>query len=447
MKSKVGVVAQREFLTTVRRPSYVIATLGMPVFALLIAGIGFLPAYVMVRKEMQIQTVGIVDRSGSLSLTEETPFSPPPPAAVENVIPMEFTGAKGADAIAKSFSQAARINLRPFASLEEGQAALKRGEITSVVEFPEPFVATGKVNVYSKESIMGAGESRRELLGRFVVERLLAGKLPPDLMERVRRPMRVGKTYVLTKEGTFETQDIARQIAGLAVPMVFTVLFFISVIMSSGFLLQGVSEEKENRVIEVILSSIDSDSLLLGKLIGLGGAGLLQIAVWVGISQILFGAAMAFAPGAALQGSHSRLFAVVWSLVFYLLGYLLFGVLLTGTGSLGQNLKESQQYGMMWSMGSVIPMSMMWVLLNDPNGLPARVLSFVPLTAPVTMFLRLNSTDPPSGLEVLLIAGVLAVSVWISLKLMAKIFRVGLLLYGKRPTIPEILKVLRRPAR
>ena len=138
--------------------------------------------------------------------------------------------------------------------------------------------------------------------------------------------------------------------------------------------------------------------------------------------------------------------STLWSLVFYVLGFLLFGVLMMGTGSLGQNLKEVQQYGMMWSLASVVPLMFLSILVPEPNGVFARVLSFIPLTAPATMFMRLHSVDPPPWWETTLSAALLAVSAWFALKVMARLFRVGLLLYGKRPTIPAILKMLRRPS-
>ncbi len=328
--------------------------------------------------------------------------------------------------------------LRPYTTLEDGQRALRSKEISSLLEFPPDYVATGRVTAYQKEGVMGPGKSTGyDLVRKFVVERLLAGRIDPALQERVRRPMNV-TALTLRKDGSFEPQDLLREISSFAVPLVFTVLFFISVTMSSGFMLQGVSEEKENRVIEVILSSIRAEDLLTGKLIGLGGAGLLQIAVWSLLVLIV--------EGKVIPTLRVRPGAILASIVFYVLGFLLYGILLTGTGALGQNLKESQQYGMMWSLGSAVPMMFMVLLLSEPNGLLARVLSFIPLTAPGTMFLRLNSPEPPPWWEVALAAVALAAAVWLTMKTMAKLFRVGLLLYGKSPTIPEIVRLMRRPA-
>lgn len=435
-RSKVAVVARREFLTTVKRPSYLIATLGMPVFVLLIGLIALIPAYAIAKKETRPKSVGIVDHSGALGLGGPTSFTPPVADELEKV--RKLAGRQSMDQVTSVFTNAMTLRLIPYATLGAGQVAIRRGEIDGLFELPADFVHTGRGASYQKVGILGPGKaSGAQLLGVFVRERLLAGHLDADLMDRVRRPIRLD-TFTLQKDGTFAPQDLLREAGAFIVPLVFCILFFVSIMISSGFMLQGVSEEKENRVIEVILSSISSDGLMTGKLLGLGAAGLLQIAVWMSLVLVVSGKVLSTLP------MHAT--AVIWSLVFYVLGFLLFGVLLMGTGSLGQNLKESQQYGMMWSLGSVIPLMVLTLLIAEPNGVLARVLSFIPLTAPATMFLRLHSIDPPSWWETALSAGVLALSAWIALKLMAKLFRLGLLLYGKRPTVPEILKLLRRPA-
>ena len=445
MNSKIAVVAKREFLTTVRRKAYLITTFGMPVFLLLYAGIAMLPAMIMAKKEAQTRTVGILDASRLFGLDKEIEFTPPAPPQLESFGDVQVRSSKGVIKLEDAFADATKVRLRPFTTKDAAEQALRSGEIASFYEFPGDYLKTGRVTSYSKPGVMPGtgGQGKQDLLRRFVIERLLAGKLDPELMERVRRPLRV-TSMLLQKGGGFEPENVSKIIGSFVLPFAFTMLFFISVMMSSGFLLQGVSEEKENRVIEVILSSIDSDGLLLGKLIGLGGAGLLQVFIWFGLVLVMLPLAVATLtlPG----GIPVRFGAVAISFVFYLLGFLLFGILLTGTGSLGQNLKESQQLGMIWSMGSIIPMVFMMLIVSEPNGVVARVLSFIPLTAPVTMFLRLNSTEPPPAWEIALAAVVLAAAVWLSLRIMGKIFRVGLLLYGKRPTLPEIFKLLRRPS-
>jgi len=167
------------------------------------------------------------------------------------------------------------------------------------------------------------------------------------------------------------------------VPIGFTAMLLIAILVSAGSLIQGVSEEKENRVIEVILSSIDARSLLLGKLLGLGAAGLLQLAIW--LTMALLPAVMLIA-GLALSPK-----IVILCLAYFILAFLLYGTLITATGVIGTNAKDMQQYGMFWSIGSAIPMVFMEVLLRAPRGTTARILSYFPLTSPVTMMLRIGS--------------------------------------------------------
>ena len=436
MKSKVAVVARREFTTTVKRPAYLIATFGMPVFVLLIGAVAMIPILAIARTEGRPKTIGIVDHSGALHLTGPADFVPDMRGDLDKAA--KITGSVNAKDLMEKAGVSVSLHIVPYGDLSEGQQAMRRGEITSLFEFPPDFVHAGRIASYEKTGLLGPGKGgSKELLASFVRERLFEARLDADLMDRLRSPF-VVDAFTLQKDGGFAPQNFLREIGAVALPFVFCILFFVSIMISSGFMIQGVSEEKENRVIEVILSSVTSDGLMTGKLLGLGGAGLLQIAIWM-VPVIAVGSGkLAILPFQPL--------ATFWSLVFYVLGFLLFGVLLMGTGSLGQNLKEVQQYGMMWSLASVVPIIFWTLLVAEPNGVLARVLSFIPLTAPATMFLRLHSIDPPAWWETALSAAVLAVSAWVALKLMAKLFRVGLLLYGKRPTIPEILKLLRRPA-
>ena len=200
-------------------------------------------------------------------------------------------------------------------------------------------------------------------------------------------------------------------------------------------MIQGVSEEKENRVIEVILSSIDARSLLLGKLLGLGATGLLQLAIWLTMAML---PAVMLVAGLALSPV-----IVILCLAYFILAFLLYGTLIVGTGVIGTNAKDMQQYGMFWAIGCAAPMPFIEVLLRDTNGTAAHILSFFPLTSAVTMMIRIGSGDVPWW-EIPLTLGILAASVWIALRFAARVFRTGLLMYGKRPTLVEVFRWMRQ---
>jgi len=258
-----------------------------------------------------------------------------------------------------------------------------------------------------------------------VDETLVAGRLwmPPKL-----------KAVALSETGQVAHRSVVDEVSRFAVPYVFTIFFMLSIMTSAGYLLQSVAEEKENRVMEVLLSSLTPDQLLAGKVIGLGGAGLTQILVWVIVGVF---PSLAVAPFLDLRWSQ-----LLVAIVFFILGFLLFGSLMGGFGSIGSNLKESQQTTMIWSLTAVVPLFFVSILIAEPNGTLARVLSYIPFTAPITMMLRVACGRVPWW-DVALSALILAVSLLVFVRLAAKVFRLGVLMYGKRPSIFEIVRWLR----
>jgi ABC-2 type transport system permease protein len=204
--------------------------------------------------------------------------------------------------------------------------------------------------------------------------------------------------------------------------------------------LQSVAEEKESRVVEIVVSSVRPVELMTGKVTGLGALGLTQILVWV-ISVMAFsGGAVALLAVAGAAVIPMRV--LVLGVVYYLLGYTLYAILMAGVGALGATAQESQQLAGIFSFFAAIPYMISGFLFTNPNMLIARVLSFFPLTAPTMMMLRLPLAEVPwvdvAGSIVVLLLSIPA-AMWVG----SKLFRVGLLIYGKRPTMKEIWGILR----
>jgi ABC-2 type transport system permease protein len=187
-------------------------------------------------------------------------------------------------------------------------------------------------------------------------------------------------------------------------------------------------------MIEILLSSLDTDELLIGKLIGLAGAGLMQVGIYVLLLVV---------PGImVLAIIQVPMMKLALALVYFVLGYTLFASLMTGTGMLGRSAQESAQLSAIWTLTSASPMFFLAAISAAPNGTLARGLSFFPLTAPVTMMIRLSSTDPP----VVDIVGSIAVGVaaiYFALRAASKILRAASLMYGKRATLPELVRWMR----
>ena len=211
-------------------------------------------------------------------------------------------------------------------------------------------------------------------------------------------------------------------------------LLTMSIFMSSGYLLQGIAEEKQNRVIEILLSSVTPTQLLMGKMLGLGGAGLLQVAFYV---------VLLFLPASLILAILTvSIGQILLSLVYVALGYFLFASLMAATGLLGSTSQESQQLSIVWTMTSMIPMFLVASLMQQPHSWLARSLSFFPLTAPVTMLLRLSTGEVPAT-DVLISTAVLILGIVLAVKGASRLIRTASLMYGKRPRLGEIYRWLK----
>jgi ABC-2 type transport system permease protein len=269
----------------------------------------------------------------------------------------------------------------------------------------------------------------------------VTGRVPGDAAKRIVTPIENTRAFVVTRTGQIRDGGRMATIVRLVIPVAFMVLFLMSILMTSGYLIQGTAVEKENKVVEVLLASANPDEILAGKLMGLGGAGLMQIAVWL---SIVLAGMLGIVPILLESRIDVPWGALALALPLFVLGFLFFGSLMLGTGSLGSNMRESQQLAMIWSLTAALPLVTMGVLIKEPHGMVARVLTFVPFTAGPLVMLRAN-LDPASlawwevaGAIVVLVAGS-----WLALRLGARLFRIGLLSVGARPSFREIIRQAR----
>jgi ABC-2 type transport system permease protein len=191
---------------------------------------------------------------------------------------------------------------------------------------------------------------------------------------------------------------------------------------------------------EVVLSSVSASDLLAGKVIGLGALGLTQVGVWLLSGVVLSGGLGALAVG-ALAALNPMTF--ILALVYFLLGYLLFGTLMATAGSLGTSMRESQQIAGVFSFAAAIPWMLNGFIIANPNMLLARVLSWFPLTAPMMMMLRLPYGEVPV-IDIIGSIALLSLTVPVVIWAGSKIFRTSLLIYGKRLSLKEIWSSLRQ---
>ena len=319
--------------------------------------------------------------------------------------------------------------------------ALVAEKIDTYVVVPADYLETGKVTVYG----MGGGFSTfvaadEGNLREFLVASLLAGQVDEAIRARAIAPMDV-EPVTLDEQGQVSNESPFSWLGDFVLPYVFAILFVITIFTASGFLLQGVSEEKEGRIIEILLSSISAVQLLAGKILGLGALGLLQVLFWIGSGAALLGVAVSmFAMAGAIRLGVGT---VALGVVYFVLGYLLFATLMAVAGSMGTTQRESQQIASIFSLAAAVPWMTMGIIFANPHSPIAVILSYFPLTSPVMMLLRLGMSEVPAG-EIAISIGLLIVGIVFSLWAGAKIFRASLLMYGKRPTLKDLGRALKQ---
>ena len=435
--AKVKAIATFEFLGTVKRPGYLITTFGMPLFLTIYAGVVGLPAYYMATKADERAVWGVVDRSGVLGLHGD---AEPSAARLPDELQQALAAAGQQTGVAQAIAGDA-IVFRPFADEAAARQALTARQAKGYFLVPADYLTTGAISNYEAEDLNLSLSDAREAFSRLIRERLVTGVQDGRVAARILQPIESHRSFDVARNGDVHESGGRMSAVKIGVPLAFMILFLMSILMTSGYLIQGTATEKENKVVEVLLASASPDEILAGKLIGLGGAGLLQIVVWLAILTV---AGVGIIPLLLSSNFEFPWTSLALALPLFLLGFLFFGSMMMGTGSLGSNMREAQQLAMVWSLTAALPLIMMGLLLKEPHGIIARIMTLVPITAAPVIMLR-ASLDP-AYLRWWEVGGafvILAISCWIALRIGGRLFRIGLLSAGSRPTLKEIVRQAR----
>lgn len=271
-----------------------------------------------------------------------------------------------------------------------------------------------------------------------VSERLTAQGLDPELVRELTRRVDL-KTLKLGKKGE-ETRDKGQ---AFLLSYVLMLVIYMSVLMYGIYVMRGVLEEKQSRIVEVVLGAVKPFELMLGKVLGIGAVGLTQFLLWTVTGLALAAPSTAAALGlSGVDLPHLPVSLMVFFVVFFVLGFLLYGTLYAAIGAAFDTEQDAQQFQTVVTMFLVVPIVLMVQIMNQPEGGLAVGLSLVPFFAPMLMFLRMTlTTVPPVQIAVclgLMVATILVVS-WIA----AKIYRVGILMSGSKPKLKDLVRWLR----
>jgi ABC-2 type transport system permease protein len=328
-----------------------------------------------------------------------------------------------------------------MSGLDVGTQALADDEIRAFFVIPEDYVETGSVDWYRRGSGLAAEDSSGDAFFNVLRMGVANSGLSEIEVARILQPA----TYSLFKVDELGRPDssgsINDEIAQAAPAFVFALLLLFSIFVGSGSLLQSVTEEKENRMIEMLVTSASSMSIMLGKILGLGAAGLLQIAIWL--------AAAAFAvPQISSQFSELASLTLdpllmVLLVAYYFAGYFVFAAFMASIGAASTSVREASQISAIVMIPGVVPIYLSALIIPNPDGGLARVLTFFPLTSATASMMRVAGGTEKTyeiflGLLTTALAGVFLL--WLS----ARVFRAGLLLYGQRMGVRTVWKALRQ---
>lgn len=205
---------------------------------------------------------------------------------------------------------------------------------------------------------------------------------------------------------------------------------------------RSIIQEKTSRIFEVMLAIARPDELLAGKLLGVGAVGLTQMLIWVGAVVVLAGSPIAAAVLSGQLEVHFTLLEGVLFPIYFLLGYLLYSALFSGLAATCETEQELQSFTPLAGAPMWLSFAMIVTVINHPNSLWSVAASLFPPTAPVIMFLRMAAAPPPVW-QIGLSLALLLASIWLTLQFSARLYRVGILMYGKRATLPELVRWLR----
>ncbi|AII60942.1 ABC transporter, permease protein [Dehalococcoides mccartyi CBDB1] len=403
--SKYRIVLKHEFMSTLKRKGFLITSLALPVLGLLGILVGMVVQNINAKPDTnEPLQIGYVDQVGVFSGYQEQPG----------------------------------VVLIPFADSQTAVDNMLSGELDEFLIIPADYINTGIIQRFTLKAEISPGGDTSYAISSFLTSNLLGGKVDADILSRVQNPFALINT-VIDESG----QPAPGQggIPNYIVSYLFGILLLLAIFTASGYLLQGLSEEKENRIMEVLLSSVTTRELMTGKIVGLGLAGLIQVAFWLVCAWGL----VKFATktfGDILGALSIQADMIVVCLVFFILGYFLYSILMAAIGAITPNVRDGQQLSVIVTMSAAFPFYLMPFILNGGDNLLNKVLSLFPLTSPLTIIMRMGTGIPVW--EIILAAILLSLTIWLFFGLAAKLFRVFLLMYGKTPSIKEIMHLIRQ---
>jgi ABC-2 type transport system permease protein len=392
-------VARREYVSIVTKRSFWLATLLFPVLIVVLGGISALSAKSAKKSEEvrlgEARHIAVFD----------------PSSAIDDAL--------------------VRPPLERVSDPDAALADVKSGKLDAVILYPERLSRDSRIVIHAKETWI-TQRNRFEGTARDLLKNSILGRIrDPDLVAVFNAKLPIDTT-------TYKDGKPAQHISALIVPAIFLALFYMLLLMSTNTLLTCMTEEKENRVIEMLLTSIKVRDLLFSKLLGLLAVGITQMGLTL-VFTLGVGAALKTKLPFNIDFSRIVLDPVAIGLAFFytLAGYLLYAVIMAGVGAIVPTAREAGGLVAFFMICALSPFYFITALVADPTGPTAVITSYFPLTAPLVLVLR-NALGALSPLEIATSIAALLAYIAIAFAIAVKLFRLGALEYGQRLSLSRL---------
>ena len=412
----IYLIARREYLERVHTKAFIFSLLFFPaIMALSIAVPAYFASHDTVNKNSIVVTS---DVALGQALTAEL-------AASQDAGELHFTLMQPSPTLrAQLNAQVESKQIEGYLWLPEADAASSPNENLKLAYVAN---SAGDMNrVHHLQELLQRAETRKQLTQRG---------LSPSEIQSIFAPVHID---IVQLSNGKSSNAFGTYIASIVLMfMLYGVLMFQGVAVS-----QSVVEEKSSRIFEVMLSILTPQQMLAGKLLGIGAVGLTQVSVWVLGGLYITGPGLAMLHASGGFALHLAPWSIVAFVVCFLLGFIFYSALSAMLGSMVNSSQEAQQLSPFITMPLILSIVAFQMVLADPSGRLATVLSMLPPFAPILMYLRIAVQTPPMW-QIALSLALMLTGIWFVLWLASRIYRVGILMYGKRPTLPELLRWLK----
>jgi ABC-2 type transport system permease protein len=419
---KLLMVIRREYLERIRKKSFWLGTMLLP---LLLLGLVLFQVLLPDVESGKLKIIALVDATGKLSQAFQLKLSEEKTKEGKPLYRVEVVALEGS-------LEATRQRLEP---------RVLSGEIFGIITVGEDLDSASNYRFYARSvgNIFALKALQRALKEAVVGVRLEQSHLNvgAEELNRLLAPVEM-ESFEIKEQGQARKRGFDEAYLGT---FAFVMILYMALLLYGIAVMRGILEEKSNRIMEVLLGSLTPDQLMTGKILGIGLVGLTQMAIYAGTVGVLRVYAGLAVPQASWIGALESIspMKLAYFFVFFILGYFLYTSLFAAVGAVCNSEQEAQNLQTPLVMCLVIPMVMTFFFVTNPDSPAAVVASLIPLFAPMVMFMRITVLTPPFWQIALSIALLLATN-YFFFRAVGRVFRIGILMYGKRPTVPEILK-------